>query len=187
MLKFLKKWRVYPGIEFPGYPVNTWCRQIGNAEVIEMPSDLKMKLEYARNSISKTPPDINMIHLDAVHRVAFYNEIEKLSWLNAPIKSGEEMTEIVKGIGELLLLLIIKYIINLYFLTEYKEYSCYNKVGDTPLITAVRGSAMEMVESLSMIVDINQAGALGQTPLMVAAEMDQIDIGKMLLRESGKY
>ena len=58
-----------------------------------------MKMAYARNSIQETPSDVIPLYLDGVHRIAFYNEIEKLTWLNTPIKSGEEMTEVVKGNG----------------------------------------------------------------------------------------
>ena len=68
-----------------------------------------------------------------------------------------------------------------------KHYSAYNELGDTPLMSAVRGNAIDAAGELVLITDVNQVGVLNQTALMIAAQLNKYDIGHVLLDEAGKF
>ena len=69
--------------------------------------------------------------------------------------------------------------------TEYlevkKDLESYNWRGDTPLIAAVRGGAIDFVEELvENNINVNQPGFLNETAAMVAAQFNHIEIAELL-------
>ena len=69
--------------------------------------------------------------------------------------------------------------------TEYlevkKDLESYNWRGDTPLIAAIRGGAIDFVEELvENNINVNQPGFLNETAAMVAAQFNQIEIAELL-------
>ena len=64
----------------------------------------------------------------------------------------------------------------------------YNERGDTPLICAVRGGAIDVVEEqIENNINVRQCGFMNETALMVAAQFDNAEIGEILATESGQY
>ena len=69
--------------------------------------------------------------------------------------------------------------------TEYlevkKDLESYNWRGDTPLIAAIRGGAIDFIEELvENNINVNQPGFLNETAAMVASQFNQIEIAELL-------
>ena len=88
-----------------------------------------------------------------IHKMAFENRFNELKWA----KSRTEYLEVKK------------------------DLESYNWRGDTPLIAAIRGGAIDFVEELvENNINVNQPGFLNETAAMVAAQFNQIEITELL-------
>ena len=116
-----------------------------------MPRYLKRKLDQTQTKTNKRFK--NDLTQIEIHKMAFENRFNELKWT----KSRAEYLEVKKNLES------------------------YNWRGDTPLIAAIRGGAIDFVEELvENNINVNQPGFLNETASMVAAQFNQLEIAELL-------